>query len=224
MADHPLRPATDRRLGRPLPHQLPNRTQAAPKAHLCFGPQPICGISPSFPGLSPTSGHVPTRYSPVRHSPCGACDLHVLSMPPAFTLSQDQTLRFIHQPQHHPYQAAPQSAPEPPNSSLSHQASPAIPDRPPDTKPPHPGTRSTPPLSRTTQHPSADHASHPSPKAPRNTHTSRHHQATPDKLRPRNPSAQHPAIQSKGQPRHQTLPKPIHLSKNNARSARDNLR
>nr|CAJ30041.1 hypothetical protein mgI381 [Magnetospirillum gryphiswaldense MSR-1] len=28
MADHPLRPATDRRLGEPLPHQLPNRTRA----------------------------------------------------------------------------------------------------------------------------------------------------------------------------------------------------
>ncbi len=95
MADRPLRPATDRRLGRPLPHQLPNRTQAAPKAPHGFGPQSICGISPSFPGLSPTSGYIPTRYSPVRHSPCRACDLHVLSMPPAFALSQDQTLRFI---------------------------------------------------------------------------------------------------------------------------------
>ena len=30
MADHPLRPATDRRLGKPLPHQLANRTSAAP--------------------------------------------------------------------------------------------------------------------------------------------------------------------------------------------------
>ncbi len=28
MADHPLRPATDHRLGRPLPHQLTNQTQA----------------------------------------------------------------------------------------------------------------------------------------------------------------------------------------------------
>ena len=27
MADHPLKPATDRRLGRPLPHQLANQTQ-----------------------------------------------------------------------------------------------------------------------------------------------------------------------------------------------------
>ena len=33
LADHPLRPANDRRLGEPLPHQQPNRTQAAPKAH-----------------------------------------------------------------------------------------------------------------------------------------------------------------------------------------------
>jgi hypothetical protein len=38
--------------------------------------------------------------SPVRHSPptpCGAAlpfDLHVLGLPPAFTLSQDQTLQL----------------------------------------------------------------------------------------------------------------------------------
>ena len=32
MADHPLRPATDRRLGGPLPRQLANRTSAAPIA------------------------------------------------------------------------------------------------------------------------------------------------------------------------------------------------
>ncbi len=41
-----------------------------------------------------TQGHIPTRYSPVRHSPCGAFDLHVLGLPPAFVLSQDQTLKF----------------------------------------------------------------------------------------------------------------------------------
>jgi hypothetical protein len=97
VAGRPLRPATDRRLGGPLPRQQANRTQAAPKAPFGFGPRPICGISPSFPGLSPTFGHIPTRCSPVRHSPCGACDLHVLSIPPAFALSQDQTLKFIRQ-------------------------------------------------------------------------------------------------------------------------------
>ena len=35
---------------------------------------------------------VPRYYSPVRHAPCGAFDLHVLGTPPAFILSQDQTL------------------------------------------------------------------------------------------------------------------------------------
>ena len=31
-ADHPLRPANDRRLGKLLPYQLANHTQALPKA------------------------------------------------------------------------------------------------------------------------------------------------------------------------------------------------
>src|SRR5437867_3307151 len=32
VADHPLRPATDRRLGGPLPHQLANRPRTPPRA------------------------------------------------------------------------------------------------------------------------------------------------------------------------------------------------
>lgn len=58
----------------------------------------------SYPVLDPVSqaypevqGRSPTCYSPVRHSstPEGAFpfDLHVLSTPPAFVLSQDQTLQ-----------------------------------------------------------------------------------------------------------------------------------
>ena len=43
-------------------------------------------------------GRLLTRYSPVRHSPSpeglDSFDLHVLSMPPAFILSQNQTLKF----------------------------------------------------------------------------------------------------------------------------------
>ncbi len=35
VADHPLRPATDRCLGRPLPYQLANRTRALPIARAC---------------------------------------------------------------------------------------------------------------------------------------------------------------------------------------------
>ena len=41
-----------------------------------------------------TEGYVPTCYSPVCRSPCGALDLHVLGLPPAFALSQDQTLKL----------------------------------------------------------------------------------------------------------------------------------
>ena len=75
MAGRPLRPATDRRLGGLLPHQLANPASAAPLArglavprfHLSIS----CGISQSFDWLSPTRGHVPMHYSPVRHSPPG---------------------------------------------------------------------------------------------------------------------------------------------------------
>ena len=76
MAGRPLRPATDRCLGRPLPHQLANQISAAPGAQglavPCFHPWIVCGISATFAALSPTPGHVPIYYSPVRHSPSGA--------------------------------------------------------------------------------------------------------------------------------------------------------
>lgn len=51
-------------------------------------------VSNSYP---PLPGRLPTRYSPVRNSsrreaPPSAFYLHVLGTPPAFVLSQDQTL------------------------------------------------------------------------------------------------------------------------------------
>ena len=61
-----------------------------------FNPRITCGIRHRFRCLSLTSGYVPTCYSAVRRSctPEGALplDLHVLGTPPAFILSQDQTL------------------------------------------------------------------------------------------------------------------------------------
>ena len=47
-------------------------------------------------------GRFPTCYSPVRHSMYKyiAYDLHVLGMPPAFILSQDQTLNKLYLKQH----------------------------------------------------------------------------------------------------------------------------
>src|SRR3954468_2571487 len=56
------------------------------------------GISPSFPGLSRFTGHdtpvllTRSRLCP-RPKPGSSLHLHVLSTPPAFVLSQDQTLR-----------------------------------------------------------------------------------------------------------------------------------
>ena len=55
----------------------------------------ICGINPGFPGLSPARGYV--TYVLLTRSPLtpkGSLDLHVLSPPLAFALSQDQTLQF----------------------------------------------------------------------------------------------------------------------------------
>ena len=72
MAVHPLRPATRRRLGRPLPHQQADR----PRAHLI--PTKLSTMHTktwSYPVLDPVSqaypevqGRSPTCYSPVRHS------------------------------------------------------------------------------------------------------------------------------------------------------------
>ena len=99
MAGHPLRSATHRRLGRPLPHQLANASRAHPQ-----WPKPftfsfmrrkrLSGISSGFPKLSQSWGqvaHVLLTRSPLcyRRAPL---DLHVLGTPPAFVLSQDQTL------------------------------------------------------------------------------------------------------------------------------------
>ena len=76
MADRPLRPATDRRLGGLLPHQQANQISAALIARGLtvprFPPQGVCGISAAFAALSPTIRYVPIYYSPVRHSPPGA--------------------------------------------------------------------------------------------------------------------------------------------------------
>ena len=105
MADRPLRPATRRSLGEPLPHQQADRPRDPPEAESISSPDhavrwgyPVLALlSESYPGLR---GRFLTCYSPVRRSvfPTLASgwtslDLHVLSTPPAFVLSQDQTLR-----------------------------------------------------------------------------------------------------------------------------------
>ena len=104
VADHPLRPATRLSLGEPLPHQQADRPRAHPRAPFQASAIPPCGerpqfgINPPFGGLSRTRGqvaHVLRTRSPLSTSPKTrfSFDLHVLTMPPAFTLSQDQTLQ-----------------------------------------------------------------------------------------------------------------------------------
>ena len=102
MAGRPLRPATDHRLGRPLPHQLANRPQAPPKARpkrFPHQPSPATRAYAELPrvsrGYPPPRGRLPTCSSPVRHvsrPKATPFDLHALGTPPALILSQDQTL------------------------------------------------------------------------------------------------------------------------------------
>jgi hypothetical protein len=99
VADHPLRPATDRRLGRPLLHQLANRAQAPPPASCDFARLPermrycrrfLAGI-PHRKVDCPRATH-PSATPYLRRT----FDLHVLGTPPAFILSQDQTRHPIY--------------------------------------------------------------------------------------------------------------------------------
>ena len=110
MADHPLRSATDRRLGGPLPHQLANQTRAHLLPIKSLTPAPCgavvsCGISTTFAALFPSRRQVAhalltrpplelTKIHPKTSFDKSPLDLHVLGTPPAFVLSQDQTLMF----------------------------------------------------------------------------------------------------------------------------------
>ena len=71
MADHPLKPATDRRLGSPLHHQLANQAQAHPKvinlSRLVFQPSSYGVLAEVSLCCPPLKGRFPTYYSPVRH-------------------------------------------------------------------------------------------------------------------------------------------------------------
>ena len=94
MADHPLKPATDRRLGRPLPHQLPNQTRADPSP-INLSPEGRMRYYSPFPVAIPqrrARSHALLTRPPL--NPKVSLDLHVLGLPPAFVLSQDQTLKL----------------------------------------------------------------------------------------------------------------------------------
>ena len=85
---------TNKLIGRePLPKQKPI---SSPDHAIKWGYPVLASVSRCYPSLR---GRLLTCYSPVRHSVFTSVatgwtsfDLHVLSTPPAFVLSQDQTL------------------------------------------------------------------------------------------------------------------------------------
>ena len=101
---HPLRSPTRHRLGRPLPYQLADGTQAPPEANCSFShqasnPNDLMRYYQSFRTAIPHfgAGHqrVTHPFAAKRVLLLSPLDLHVLGTPPAFILSQDQTLRSI---------------------------------------------------------------------------------------------------------------------------------
>ena len=113
VTDHPLRSVIRRSLGEPLPHQQADR----PRDHLkalcdralilekCYS-RATSGINSTFAELSRTlrqvshvlrtrSPLIVRKIKPKSSIPGLSHDLHVLSTPPAFVLSQNQTLRLI---------------------------------------------------------------------------------------------------------------------------------
>ena len=111
MTGRPLRPVTRRSLGGHLPRQLADGTRTdhsvrvAPLSSLQVSPKRTYRVLARFSaGYPQPIGTLSTRYSPVRHFSQRSkllrvsFDLHVLGMPPAFVLSQDQTLHLKLEP------------------------------------------------------------------------------------------------------------------------------
>ncbi len=74
MADRALTPATRRRLGEPLPHQLPDRPRDPPEPPELFRPDHAIrsghsALAPVSRGYSKVRGRFLTCYSPVRRFP-----------------------------------------------------------------------------------------------------------------------------------------------------------
>ena len=84
----------DRRLGRPLPHQLPNPTRAD-LLPINLSSVELIRYYSQFPEAIPKQkvrSHALLTRPPLGIAP--PLDLHVLGLPPAFVLSQDQTLKL----------------------------------------------------------------------------------------------------------------------------------
>ena len=105
VGDRPLRSPTHRRLGGPSPRLLSNGTHARPPPRLRFGRRgmPRVGRMAAYPAFPPAIRPSGVGCIRVTHPSATLTvpkdrlpfDLHVLGLPLAFILSQDQTLRCI---------------------------------------------------------------------------------------------------------------------------------
>ena len=103
VGDRPLRSPSHRRLGGPSPRQPANGTHARPRPRRRFAllGMPQLGFMPYYPAFPPAIRPTGVGCIRVTHpsatlaAPKGRLpsDLHVLGLPLAFSLSQDQTLR-----------------------------------------------------------------------------------------------------------------------------------
>ena len=119
-----------------MSHYLTNKLigrESIPNQKISF--QPTRCLASSYPVLATVSdcyprdeGRLLTCYSPVRHSctPERALpfDLHVLSTPPAFVLSQDQTLHRKNQTHPHPHNNADTGTSKKINTEPNHRQTP----------------------------------------------------------------------------------------------------
>ena len=128
MADRPLRPATDRRLGRPLPHQLPNRTRVHPSA-INLSPVPkdqaYAVLAPVSRGCPPPKGRSPrvTHPSAALHLPEGRLRARLACVKPAASVRPEpgsnshvvrKQLRYPNSPKTNPKPLGPRPAPKEP--------------------------------------------------------------------------------------------------------------
>ena len=103
VGDRPLRSPSHRRLGGPSPRRPSNGTHARPRPRrrLAREGMPLLGFIPYYPAFPPAIRKTGVGCIRVTHpsatlaAPKGRLpsDLHVLGLPLAFILSQDQTLR-----------------------------------------------------------------------------------------------------------------------------------
>lgn len=91
VADRPFRPAKDRRLGKPLPYQLPNLIWAHLKAKSIFNY--ISGIS--YARLLGRFSYITHPFATKQFIITIPFNLHVLSIFLAFILSQDRTHSYF---------------------------------------------------------------------------------------------------------------------------------